>query len=113
MNRTQTRQTRRCARCREFLPANAFGPNLRNRDGLHSYCRACVAAYNRAWFAGHPDVAERDRARKRIAPHALTCRECHKPFEAKRRDTLYCSDPCKVAARTARAIQRQLREVTA
>lgn len=45
----------KCYRCRELKPKNAYGPSLANSFGLTSWCRECLAAYNR----------ERNRAIKR------------------------------------------------
>lgn len=37
--------TKRCTRCSENLPASAFNKAAVNSDGLHSWCRKCVAAH--------------------------------------------------------------------
>ncbi|MFH8290608.1 endonuclease VII domain-containing protein [Streptomyces sp. NPDC018059] len=37
---------KRCARCREFKPREAFASNRALRDGLQCYCRPCAAEYH-------------------------------------------------------------------
>lgn len=51
---------RRCSRCREWLPAeNEFFPRSSgNRDGLHSWCKACVSDHTVAKY--HADKAKRE-----------------------------------------------------
>jgi hypothetical protein len=41
------RMTKRCAHCREEKPATEFCRAKQNRDGLHSYCKACLAVNGR------------------------------------------------------------------
>ena len=38
---------RTCYRCHEAMPFSEFGPSRQNRSGLTSWCRACLARYNR------------------------------------------------------------------
>lgn len=56
---------KRCARCREYLPAEAFMPNPKMRSGLNSWCRPCVAERNRQWRAENPAYVDEANARKR------------------------------------------------
>lgn len=42
---------KRCRRCGETKPVAAFRPNLRMRDGLGSWCRACAVERTRQWRA--------------------------------------------------------------
>jgi hypothetical protein len=67
-----------CRRCGETKGAEEFPPNRRLRDGLHSYCRACMAVYSRRWREQNPGrVAERNRLR-RVDPDAFsTASELH------------------------------------
>lgn len=41
----ERRGWRQCSRCKEYKPPDAFGPDRRMADGLHSHCRACRAAW--------------------------------------------------------------------
>lgn len=36
-----------CSRCKQSLPLSAFGKCSSKKDGLMSYCRACMLDYNR------------------------------------------------------------------
>lgn len=38
---------RRCYQCHETKPRTEFGPSRANKSGLTSWCRACLARYNR------------------------------------------------------------------
>lgn len=53
--------SKECRACCRVLPAAEFSPFLRNRDGLHAYCKPCnsdrVNAYNKRRLSG--DWAER------------------------------------------------------
>lgn len=52
-----------CPDCKQSLPAEAFVPNPRGRDGLQTYCRACGAARSRAWQAANREaIKERKHA---------------------------------------------------
>src|SRR5947209_1007177 len=56
--------SRRCARCDRYLRPEAFAPNPKMADGLHSWCRSCVVANTRKWRAANGKVLN---ARKRAA----------------------------------------------
>lgn len=43
-----TVESKACSRCKQILPASAFGPNRRSSSGLHSSCKSCLAAARRA-----------------------------------------------------------------
>lgn len=36
-----------CARCKQMKPLDAYGKSSTSRDGLHAYCKECVAAYGK------------------------------------------------------------------
>ena len=40
---------KKCAKCAETKPNDAFYRYVRNRDGLASYCKVCSAEVSRAW----------------------------------------------------------------
>lgn len=42
---------KKCSRCRLEKPAEAFGPDPRNSDGLRSWCKTCMNTYSRKWYA--------------------------------------------------------------
>ncbi len=59
---------KQCKRCDEVKPAEAFCPERRMRDGLRSWCRQCVALYNRDW--------RREWARSTYAGRGAECGQC-------------------------------------
>lgn len=40
-----------CSKCGELLVASEFSARAKSLDGLHCWCRACVASYNKSYFA--------------------------------------------------------------
>lgn len=44
---------KRCSKCREYWPADntAFYPQLRERDGLSDWCKACYLQWRGKWEA--------------------------------------------------------------
>lgn len=46
-----------CRKCHRVQPLEDFPPELRNKDGLNSYCRPCNALRMREWRAAHPAQA--------------------------------------------------------
>src|SRR5271157_5408769 len=44
-----------CRNCKIEKEATEFYKYPKNRDGLHSYCKACVAARRDAWKAANPE----------------------------------------------------------
>ena len=44
-------QRKHCARCRQFLPVEAFRPTPYDSSGLESWYRECKAEYGREWRA--------------------------------------------------------------
>jgi hypothetical protein len=84
---------KRCRRCGETKRREAFGPNRRHRDGLHSWCRSCVAAWNRRWRAANREVYN---ARRRVDPYPpRTCATCGQEFIPVRFDQRYCCRSCR------------------
>jgi len=49
-----------CVKCGKILPASAFRPNNKSKDGLQSYCKECQAEYDK----------ERREAKKALAEEA-------------------------------------------
>ena len=69
---------KRCQRCGEDKPLDAFYAHRQNKDGRHSWCKSCVAAYQedrRALRRNDPAFLlhdrEMSRARTRRAARAL------------------------------------------
>ena len=54
---------KRCTRCGELKARGEFNRRKVGRDGLNAQCRACWAAYQKAWRDTNPD--HQGRARKR------------------------------------------------
>ena len=56
MNRGKTvRGLKRCSRCKQLLPKDAFTRQRSKPDGLQAFCRSCQAAYNREYRAKNLD----------------------------------------------------------
>jgi adenine-specific DNA methylase len=47
-------ESKQCRHCGVEKPASEFYPAIRNRDGLHSYCKPCNLARTREWVKRHP-----------------------------------------------------------
>jgi 5-methylcytosine-specific restriction endonuclease McrA len=53
---------KRCYICRERLPLEAFSRHRGNSDGRATRCKACDAAYKKAWYAQNRErLSERNR----------------------------------------------------
>jgi hypothetical protein len=74
---------KRCARCRDEKPLADFNRSPRNKDGRHSYCRACQRAHYRENAVRHKaNVRRTSRARRQqafeviMARFADSCADC-------------------------------------
>ena len=68
--------TKRCRACGIFKETAAFGPNRDYGDGLHYYCRGCMAAYHREHRRRNPRQAWLRRMRYRCkADYGITFEE--------------------------------------
>ena len=47
-----------CRKCGQSKDAAEFPPNRRMRDGMHSWCRACMAGASRRWRDANPERVE-------------------------------------------------------
>lgn len=56
-------ESKKCGNCASVKPADDFS-RRKGRDGLHSYCHACVAARSAVWFA-RQDVRVKEKLRLR------------------------------------------------
>lgn len=56
---------KRCTKCNEDLPVEAFGPRAAGRDGLQAQCRVCMAARVRARRQRDPLARSREREYER------------------------------------------------
>lgn len=79
---------RACVRCAESKPSSEFGKWAQGRDGLHSYCRACIQRANRARYLANPQRAKDDAAR-----WAAANPERRKELDARKRKRAYAADP--------------------
>ena len=69
---------KQCRRCGETKPREAFSPDRDRRDGLHSWCRSCVAEAKRRWRA---ENRESYNAARRIDPYPpRVCATCGQEF---------------------------------
>ncbi len=60
-----------CTKCGETYPATTehFPRSSKSRDGLHSWCKACIAAHARAWRTTH---------KQKVAAYNSVYRNAHK-----------------------------------
>lgn len=63
-----------CRRCLETKPVSEFAKNLRNRDGLHSYCTKCRREYAREKYHERKSSIspEQNRANARKYRYGIT-----------------------------------------
>ena len=52
---TEPVQTKRCSRCKEDLPLEAFARSVKGTFSRQSYCRSCNTLYARGWIALNRD----------------------------------------------------------
>ena len=57
-------KTKRCSRCRAYLPTSTFTKDKSKKDGLHSTCKPCDHARDRDW-AKRNKIAQRISSKKR------------------------------------------------
>jgi hypothetical protein len=80
---------KRCGKCGDTKPHSEFHKQKRNRDGLHSYCKECAKAGERARYAADTPEKAQERAARRAEKKALaeqgmkSCLDCKevKPFD--------------------------------
>ena len=63
-----------CRKCADSKESQAFPPNPRMRDGLHSWCRVCMALAARRWRERNAEKVTAYRESRRVKPAALDCR---------------------------------------
>jgi len=116
---TNDNATRTCQRCKQDLPASAFGKTSGRRDGLHTHCRECCKLRHRAT----PGYGRRPvRCTTDVLPGQKGCPKCNQslPLSAFGADRsrpsglhCYCKECINVAARsrpadhTSRVKQRE------
>jgi hypothetical protein len=59
---------KRCRCCGETKDAAEFARNARLRDGLHSWCRVCMAAAMKRWRGRNRDKVEAYNRSRRVRP---------------------------------------------
>lgn len=47
--------TKRCSKCGETKPLDAFNKCSARPDGLHCYCRGCATSYSASYYAANKD----------------------------------------------------------
>jgi hypothetical protein len=57
-----TDNLKRCTKCGEHKPRELFARKKDSRDGLHPYCKVCVRAANKAYYAAHKEL-EKSRSK--------------------------------------------------
>lgn len=83
-----------CVRCGESKSRSAFSKVAKGRDGLHSYCRACMTRYMGA-------------RRQHVVHDPRPCEWCQTEFTPKDVRGRFCSNNCKVRARYWRENPRE------
>lgn len=48
-------ELKKCPKCKQFLPLDAFGKNKGTKDGLQVYCRKCCSIRDKQFKEKHPD----------------------------------------------------------
>lgn len=56
-----------CTKCGESKPLSEFNKNSRTRDGLRSWCRACVSIASAKWYVENTEKANAARAKWQAA----------------------------------------------
>lgn len=51
--------TKKCKRCEEVKSADLFPKVARARDGLHSWCKACMTWNTQRWRVNNPDYTDK------------------------------------------------------
>ncbi|ASN06845.1 HNH endonuclease [Virgibacillus necropolis] len=65
-------QTKKCTKCNEVKPLDAFNKHSKNKDGYRSYCRECQNNYDHQYRKDNADrLAEYNATPKRRADQAL------------------------------------------
>jgi hypothetical protein len=57
-----------CRHCGEVKDGAEFAPNPRMRDGLHSWCRVCMAAAMKRWRERNVAKVEAYNRSRRVRP---------------------------------------------
>jgi hypothetical protein len=68
---------KRCIRCNEVKPLDAFRADQRQDDGRRNTCRQCGNAAYRVTRTGQDKVEEIDRRKAMIAAGSKECTNCH------------------------------------
>lgn len=85
-------KTKTCAKCKRELPVESFNRCRGQKDGRHSYCKECIAAYKKS-----------HRAAKLTKPQRL------KLYALYHGDTLICIGTCKQLAEWQGVDERTIR----
>ena len=88
---TEPVQTKRCSRCKDDLPLEAFARSVKGAFGRQAYCRLCNTRYMRRWIALNRDKTAVNRLwiKYRLRPDDVAsllqaqhdcCAICQRPF---------------------------------
>ncbi len=82
---------KRCARCEEEKPPEAFYPHRRAADGLQSYCSKCCCEATAAWRKNNPvEMKASNRRTKYFRSYGLTVDIYESMLEAQDRRCAIC-----------------------
>jgi hypothetical protein len=83
-------KTKKCSKCGQIKSINEFGKNKRIKSGLSSWCKDCLAKYNKQWHISNPkyykqyyidNLEERkEYNRQWYIDKSEKVKECHKRY---------------------------------
>jgi len=90
---------KRCTKCGENKPPEAFHRNRSERDGVARWCRDCMSSAASSWYRASPDARVKNRQRRREQ------RAAHPDEERERRHTWRADHPEEAEANRVRLRQ--------
>ena len=99
--------SKRCTKCREWLPLESFSPNPKIKSGRSSWCRSCHVEATRKWRTENPGYVEGINAARRVKHPARACVECGGEFIPNRIDRLVCGGECRSRRHTRLGRERR------
>lgn len=107
MSKPEEVPTKRCPKCGETKPLDAFHKNKSQKDGFNHYCKVCKAQY----YAANAERFQEQRLPKRIA-NAEAKREYNRAYRVANAEAIreyhrarYCSDDVEARRERMRAYQ--------
>lgn len=74
-----------CRKCGDSKESEALPPNARMRDGLHSWCRACMALAARRWRERNAEKVQAYKESRRVKPRLWTAEDTARLRQQNRR----------------------------